>query len=81
MHILREPDLFVAIPTLLIHAVGSSTSAHTRTLSKRFSSPLNFSLTTIGIGRERVSEGSAFSLRLRWTMPGWAPRSFQKTSG
>ena len=45
------------------------------------SSPLNFSLTTIGISREGVTEGSAFSLTLRWTVPGWAPRSFQKTSG
>ena len=81
MHILREPDFFVAIPTLLTHAVGSSTFAHTRTFSKRSSSPLNFSLTTIGISRKGVTEGSAFSLTLRWTVPGWAPRSFQKTSG
>lgn len=79
--ILRAPDFFVAITTLFTHAVGSSTFASTPRFSKRSSSALNFSLSAVGIRREGVTEGSAFSSTLRWTVPGRVPRSFAKTSG
>ena len=81
MHILRAPDFFVAITTVLTHAVGSLTFVSTPRFSKRCSSALNFSLRAVGICRKAITEGSAFSSTLRWTVPGRFPRSFAKTSG
>ena len=81
MHILRAPDLFVVIKTLLTHAMGSSTTANTPRFSRWSRSALNFPLRAVAINREGVTEGSAFSPTLGWTVPGRVPGFFEQTSG
>ena len=80
MHILRAPDLLVAMTTLLTHAVESSTLARTPRLSSRSRSALNFSLRTVITRHEGVMDGSAFSSICRCTVPGRVPRFSENTS-